>query len=649
MSYTVTKRDGTQVPFDMDKITTAIAKSFASLGNIPDESILQLLALRVTADFKNRVRDDTISVEDIQDSAERILSLAGYADAAKAYILYRKQREHVRALQESAAGYASLTRSYLEQPDQAGRQESDSVYSLGGLILSNSGEVTRHYWLNSIIDEQAARAHREGWLYIHDLDMLAPGSAGWDLRALIEQGFHVQGQIQSRPPRHLEALCAQLVNFITTMQNEWSGAQSISHFDTCLAPFVKKDELTPEQIRSALETLIFGLNTPSRWGTQPPFSSLVFDMQVPKSWKNEIADPDTGLTYGDCEAEMAMIRQQFFSVMEEGDSQERGFPFPIPVIRIHTESDIELEVFACAAKYGTPTFARNDEPMEGFFSWEPGKCSLGAVTLNLPKIAWSSHSEEDFWKQLEQVCTLAARILETRCQVLRRFFDNGLYPCTRGYLGSLDQGYCAIGVIGLNESVLNAPFLKKDLTDPEAQEFASRVLCRLREFTDARDHFVLMATPAEAVSQRLAELDARTCPGILTAGTQEAPYYTNSSQLAVSATDDLFRAISLQEQLQKYFNGGSFFSIPYDRYLEPEQIRLLEEKIRTGTSLPVFAFSPVWSVCPDHGWQFGKSAFCCECGQPAEIWVRVSGYYRPLCQVNKAKKQEYLDRKAYQV
>ncbi|WP_297567211.1 anaerobic ribonucleoside-triphosphate reductase [uncultured Faecalibaculum sp.] len=647
MNWLVVKRDGTEVPFDMEKIVTAIRKSFASLGPVPDDSILQLLALRVSADFSLVMDNGHISVEQIQDSAERILSMAGYADAAKAYILYRKQREHVRALQDSSSRYAQLTKAYLDQPEAAGNRETDAVYSLGGLILSNSGEVTQHYWLASIFDEQAVKAHREGWLHIHDLDMLAGGSAGWDIRRLIEKGLYVEGQIAARPARHLNALCAQLVNFVTIMQNEWSGAQSLSHFDTCLAPFVKKDGLSMDEVKSAMETFIFGVNTPSRWGTQPAFSNVVFDMTVPEEWKNLVADRETGLRYADCSREMEMIRKAFFSVLQEGDVQGRGFPFPIPVIRISDTLPQDPEIFSAAAKYGNPVFARNQSPMEGFFSWEGGKTSLGAVTLNLPHLAWDSPDEPAFFARLDELCELAARILDTRRQVVRQFFDNGLYPCTRGYLDDLQQGYCSIGVIGMNEACLNASFISGDLTSGEGQAFAQRVLAHLRAFTDSREHFVLMATPAEGVAQRLAQLDVKNCTGIRTAGTPDAPYYTNSCQLAVNATDDLYGTVRIQEQLQPYFSGGSFLSIPFTRPVSGEELKMLEHRLQSRTSIPVFAFTPVWSVCPEHGYQPGSHSLCPVCHQPAEVWIRVSGYYRPFSQVNKAKQQEFLERKPY--
>ena len=652
MSWQVVKRDGTAVPFNLDKIMKAMAKAFASLGPVPDGSILQLLALRVSADFTPRAREGRISVEEIQDSVERILSLAGYADAAKAYILYRRQRENVRALQESSSRYASLTKAYLEQPDETGHRETDAIYSLGGLILSNSGEVTRHYWLGSIFDDQAARAHREGWLHIHDLEMLAPGSAGWDIRKLIRNGLNVQGQISARPPKHLNALCAQLVNFITIMQNEWSGAQSISHFDTCLAPFVKKDNLTFDQVKSAMETFVFGVNTPSRWGTQPAFSSVVFDMEVPEDWKEETADSSAGIVYGECGSEMKMIREAFFSVLREGDTQERGFPFPIPVIRIDKELPDDSILFETAARYGSPVFARNSDPMEGFFSWQGGKSSLGAVTVNLPRIAWCSPDETAFFRKLEELCKLAARILETRRQVVKRFFASGLYPCTRGYIDDLEQGFCSLGVIGMNEAVLNASFIDGDLRSEQGVAFARKVLGFMRNFADLSDRFVLMATPAEGVSQRLAQIDLNSCRGIITAGTVESPYYTNSSQLAVNSTTDLYEAVHVQEQLQPYFSGGSFFTIPYARQASASELMLLEHRLQERTQIPVFAFSPTWSVFKTGGYRFGESESgnkTVEGQEPAEVWIRVSGYYRPLDQVNQAKKQEYLDRVPYEI
>lgn len=627
MSYVVIKRDGTEVPFDISKISSAIRKSFASLNRETDDSVIELLALRTTADFSKKVSRERINVEDIQDSVETILSLAGYADVAKSYILYRKQREGLRRLSQEQSGYVAFIKDYLKNESAAEEEESKAAFSVGGLTFTYSGGLTRDYWLNQVFDEQLKKAHQQGWLHIHNLDFLGPVSVGWDIGPLIEEGFSLPNQIHSRPARHLDALCSQLADLLAVMQQEWAGAQSVSHFDTYLAPFVKKDALSDEEISSALETFIYGVNAPTRLGTQPPFVNVTFDGKVPEDWKDRPACGVPECTYGECEPEIQRIQQQFFRICAAGDLDGRGLPFPIPVIR-HPDKDNKY-LYEAAAKYGNPVFARNSTPMEGYFSYEGGKCCAGAVTLNLPRMAYVSETEDEFFQTLDEYLDLAIRALQDRQTLIERLYDSGLYPCTKSYWHRLPEIWNSIGIIGLNEACLNARFVGSDLRTEAAQAFGQRVLVHIRHRLDKEPRFVLYATPAEGVSGRLAALDRQAFQDIHTCGIGDIPYYSNSTLLANDLSDDLMQEVVIQEKLQPYFNGGSFFSIPFDRKAEGSQLQLIADRLRERTCLPVFAFTPAWHITPQ------------------ETWIRVSGYYRPLSEVNASKLQEYKDRKNY--
>lgn len=627
MSYIVIKRDGTEVPFDISKISNAIRKSFASLNREADDSVIELLALRTTADFSKKMEQERINVEDIQDSVETILSLAGYADVAKSYILYRKQREGLRRISQEQSGYFAFIKDYLKKEPAPEGEETEARFSVGGLTLTYSGGLTREYWLNNVFDEQLKKAHEQGWMHIHNLDFLGPVSVGWDMRPLIEGGFCLPGQIHSRPARHLDALCSQLADFLSVMQQEWAGAQSLSHFDTCLAPFVKKDDLSDEQIASALETFIYGVNAPTRLGTQPPFVNVTFDGRVPENWKEKPACGVPDFMYGECEEEVKRIQRQFFRICAAGDMDGRGLPFPIPVVR-YPDPDNDW-LYEAAARYGNPVFARNTTPMEGYFSYEGGKCSTGTVTLNLPRMAYVSKSEASFFTVLDEYLELAIRALRDRQSLIEKLYDSGLYPCTKSYWHKLPESWNAIGIIGLNEACVNASFVKEDLRSSKAQAFGMRVLDHIRRRLDKEADLVLYATPAEGVSGRLALLDRQTYEGIVTCGTAASPYYTNSTMLANDLSDDLMQEVMIQEKLQPYFDGGSFFSIPFARKATGPQLKLIADRLSERTSLPVFAFTPSWYV------------------NDVETWIRVSGYYRPLSEVNAGKLQEYKDRKNY--
>jgi ribonucleoside-triphosphate reductase len=492
-------------------------------------------------------------------------------------------------------------------------------------------------------------------MHIHNLDMMSASSAGWDILQLASLGFGLPGQIQSRPPKHLDTLLAQLVNLVGTLQNEWSSAQSLSHFDTCLAPFVKKDNLTDSQIRSALETFVFGLNTPSRWGTQPPFANVVFDWNVPEDWKEkEAVIGDFSIPYGQCQAEMHRIQQQFFEIFLKGDVQGRGFPYPIPVIRTGKNPDFGKgpyadALFACAAKYGSPQFSRLDSMMEGYFSYKAGRGNIGAVTLNLPKIAYASQSEEQFFQLLDHYAKLAFRSLDTKRKVLDRLMEGGLFPYTKAYMHDFHACYGSLGIVGLNEALVNASFLDDAPTSAQAQAFCLRMLHHLRQLTEAEPLCNFQASPAEGVSQRLAKLDRQAHPDIVTAGTPNQPYYTNGVHLAADATADVFEALSLETDRLACFDGGSLFSLWMKDALEDGgQARHLTESILKTFDIDVFCLTPVYTICPEHGWHAGEGK-CPKCGQEGQTWVRVSGYYRPLESCNQAKQQEFKDRIFYTV
>ena len=492
--YQVTKRDGTAATFEIGKISAAITKAFQALDKQFHPSVIDLLALRVTADFEPKVRDGRIAVEDIQDSVEKVLSEAGYADVAKAYILYRKQREKVRNVNSALLNYKDLVDDYLQINDWRVKENSTVTYSVGGLILSNSGAITANYWLSEIYDQEIANAHRNAEIHLHDLSMLTGYCAGWSLKQLIQEGLGgIPGKITSAPAKHLSTLCNQMVNFLGIMQNEWAGAQAFSSFDTYLAPFVKVDNLTQKEVKQCIQCFVYGVNTPSRWGTQAPFSNITLDWTVPKDLENLpaiVGGKEMDFTYGDCKKEMDMVNKAFIEIMIEGDANGRGFQYPIPTYSITRDFDwSETEnnklLFEMTAKYGTPYFSNyinsDMEPSDvrsmccrlrldlrelrkksgGFFGSGESTGSVGVVTINLPRIAYLASDEADFYKRLDHLMDIAARSLKTKRTVITKLLDAGLYPYTKRYLGSFDNHFSTIGLIGMNEVGLNAKWLRR--------------------------------------------------------------------------------------------------------------------------------------------------------------------------------------------
>ena len=686
--YQVVKRDGKIVDFEISKISKAITKAFEALGKQYHPSVIDMLALRVTAEYEPLIQDGKIAVESIQDCVEKVLSEAGYADVAKAYILYRKQREKVRNVNSALLNYKDLVDNYLRINDWRVKENSTVTYSVGGLILSNSGAITANYWLSEIYDSEIAEAHRSAAIHIHDLSMLTGYCAGWSLKQLIQEGLGgVPGKITSSPAGHLSTLCNQMVNFLGIMQNEWAGAQAFSSFDTYLAPFVKVDNLSQKEVKQCIQSFIYGVNTPSRWGTQAPFSNITLDWTCPKDLANLpaiIAGKEMDFTYGDCQKEMDMVNKAFIEIMIEGDANGRGFQYPIPTYSITRDFDwSETEnnklLFEMTAKYGTPYFSNyinsDMEPSDvrsmccrlrldlrelrkksgGFFGSGESTGSIGVVTINLPRLAYEAANEKDFYQKLDRLMDIAARSLKTKRTVITKLLEGGLYPYTKRYLGTFSNHFSTIGLVGMNEAALNANWLKQDLTHPEAQKFAQDVLNHMRErLSDYQeqygDLYNLEATPAESTSYRFAKHDKEQYPDIITANENGTPYYTNSSHLPVGYSEDIFSALDVQDELQTLYTSGTVFhAFLGEKLPDWKAAATLVRKIAENYKLPYYTMSPTYSVCKDHGYLAGEQYVCPHCGQKTEVYSRITGYYRPVQNWNDGKAQEFKDRKVYDI
>ncbi len=687
--YQVTKRDGEITEFNLTKISEAIRKAFEAREKEYNQDIIDLLALKVTADFEPKIKEHKIAVEDIQDSVESVLIKAGYADVAKGYILYRKQREKIRNLNSTLLDYKEIVDSYVKVTDWRVKENSTVTYSVGGLILSNSGAITANYWLSEIYDDEIGKAHKNADIHIHDLSMLTGYCAGWSLKQLIREGLGgVTGRITSAPAKHLSVLCNQMVNFLGIMQNEWAGAQAFSSFDTYLAPFVKADHLTYREVKRCIESFIFGVNIPSRWGTQAPFSNITLDWTVPNDLANLpaiVGGKEQDFTYGDCKEEMDMINRAFIETMIEGDAQGRGFQYPIPTYSITKDfdwSDTENNrlLFEMTAKYGTPYFSNyinsDMEPSDvrsmccrlrldlrelrkksgGFFGSGESTGSVGVVTVNMPRIAYLSENEEEFYERLNKMMNIAARSLHIKRVVISKLLDEGLYPYTKRYLGSFDNHFSTIGLIGMNEAGLNAKWIRKDLTHPETQKFTKDVLNHMRErLSDYQeeygDLYNLEATPAESTTYRLAKHDVEQFPDIITAAEDcGTPYYTNSSHLPVGYTEDVFAALDIQDELQTLYTSGTVFhTFLGEKLPDWKSAAALVRKIAENYKLPYYTMSPTYSICKNHGYLSGEQYTCPICGEETEVYSRITGYYRPVKNWNDGKLQEFKERKVYDV
>ncbi|MBQ6887292.1 MAG: ribonucleoside triphosphate reductase [Lachnospiraceae bacterium] len=687
--FQVIKRDGEVADFTLTKINDAIIKAFNATNMQYNNDIVDLLALRVTADFQDKVKENAVHVEDIQDSVEKVLEQAGYAEAAKAFILYRKQREKMREMTSTILDYKDVVNSYVKVEDWRVKENSTVTYSVGGLILSNSGAVTANYWLSEIYDEEIASAHRNADIHIHDLSMLTGYCAGWSLKQLITEGLGgITGKITSAPARHLSVLCNQMVNFLGIMQNEWAGAQAFSSFDTYLAPFVKVDNLSYEEVKKCIESFIYGVNTPSRWGTQAPFSNITLDWTVP----NDLAElpaivggEEMDFKYKDCKKEMDMVNKAFIETMIEGDANGRGFQYPIPTYSITSDfdwSDNENNrlLFEMTSKYGTPYFSNyinsDMEPSDvrsmccrlrldlrelrkktgGFFGSGESTGSVGVVTINMPRIAYLSADKVDFYHRLDKMMDIAARSLKIKRGVISKLLEEGLYPYTKRYLGSFENHFSTIGLIGMNEVGLNANWLRADLSEKKTQEFTKEVLNHMRErLSDYQeeygDLYNLEATPAESTTYRLAKHDKKRWPAIKTAGNAgDTPYYTNSSHLPVDYTMDIFDALDIQDELQTLYTSGTVFhAFLGEKLPDWKAAANLVRTIAENYKLPYYTLSPTYSICKEHGYLQGEQKKCPICGNKTEVYSRITGYYRPVQNWNDGKLQEYANRIEYDV
>lgn len=687
--FQVIKRDGSKADFTLTKINDAIMKAFTATQMSYNNDIIDLLALRVTADFQKKVENDEIHVEDIQDSVERVLGQAGYEEVAKAYILYRKQREKMRAMKSTILDYKDVVNSYVKVEDWRVKENSTVTYSVGGLILSNSGAVTANYWLSEIYDEEIAEAHRNADIHIHDLSMLTGYCAGWSLKQLIKEGLGgITGKITSAPARHLSVLCNQMVNFLGIMQNEWAGAQAFSSFDTYLAPFVKVDHLGYPEVKKCIEAFIYGVNTPSRWGTQAPFSNITLDWTVPDDLAELpalVGGVEMDFKYKDCKKEMDMVNKAFIETMIEGDSNGRGFQYPIPTYSITKDfdwSDTENNrlLFEMTAKYGTPYFSNyinsDMQPSDvrsmccrlrldlrelrkktgGFFGSGESTGSVGVVTINMPRIAYLSANKDEFYARLNHMMDIAARSLKIKRGVITKLLNEGLYPYTKRYLGTFENHFSTIGLIGMNEVGLNANWLRADMSDPRTQEFTKEVLNHMRErLSDYQeqygDLYNLEATPAESTTYRLAKHDRKRWPGIKTAGKPgDTPYYTNSSHLPVDYTVDIFDALDIQDELQTLYTSGTVFhAFLGEKLPDWKAAASLVRTIASNYKLPYYTLSPTYSICKEHGYLAGEVKVCPHCGAKTEVYSRITGYYRPVQNWNDGKLQEYANRTEYDI
>ncbi len=687
--YKVKKRDGRIVAFELEKISSVIAKAFEAENIKYDANVIDFLALKVTADFEPKIKDNIIDIENIQDSVENVLIKGGYADVAKAYILYRKLHEKMRNMQSTVLDYKNVVNSYINVTDWRVKENSTVTYSVGGLILSNSGAITANYWLSEVYDNEITEAHKNCDFHIHDLSMLTGYCAGWSLKQLIQDGLGgVEGKITSAPAKHLSTLCNQMVNFLGIMQNEWAGAQAFSSFDTYLAPFVKHDNLTYKEVKQSIQSFVYGVNTPSRWGTQSPFTNITLDWTVP----NDLAElnaliggKEVDFKYKDCQKEMDMINKAFIEIMIEGDANGRGFQYPIPTYSITRDfdwSDTENNklLFEMTAKYGTPYFSNyvnsDMEPSDvrsmccrlrldlrelrkksgGFFGSGESTGSVGVVTINMARIAYQVADEKEFYERLEKMMNTAARSLKIKRNVITKLLNEGLYPYTKRYLGSFENHFSTIGLIGMNEVCLNAKWLKKGLITVEAQKFTKEVLNFMREkLSDYQeeygDLYNLEATPAESTTYRFAKKDKKEFPHIITAANEDGtPYYTNSSHLPVGYTEDIFTALDIQDELQTLYTSGTVFhAFIGERLSDWKAAANLVRKIAENYKLPYYTLSPIYSVCRNHGYMVGEVKKCPHCGNENEVYSRITGYYRPVKNWNDGKVQEYKMRKLYEI
>lgn len=678
----VQKRDGRIVPFDSSKIVEALRKAAETTGELQDSDIKKIV---VHIEKQVDTLPQLFTVEKIQDLVETELMSRGFLATAKAYILYREKRRQARENKYAFVDVEKTMDEYLNKSDWRVNANANQGYSLGGLILNTSGKLIANYWLNKIYSEKIKTAHTEGDIHIHDLDMFSGYCAGWSLRQLLEEGFNgVPGKTESLPPKHLESALSQMVNFLGTLQNEWAGAQAFSSFDTYLAPYVKKDNMSYKQVKQAIQQFVFNLNVPSRWGTQTPFTNITLDWVCPNDMKNQrlvIGKKDCEFTYGGCQAEMDMINKAFIEVMTEGDANGRIFTFPIPTYNITKDFDWENEnaqaLFEMTAKFGIPyfqNFMNSDlNPSDvrsmccrlqldlrelrarggGLFGSAEMTGSIGVVTLNMPRIGFLSKTKEDFFERLGDLMETAKESLELKRKIVVQNIEQGLLPYTKRYLKSLNNHFATIGLNGMNEAVLN--FLGKDISTKEGVEFSLEVLefmrKKLADFQEETGNlYNLEATPAEGTTYRFAKEDKKRFPEIIQQGTPTAPYYTNSTHLPVGYTEDPLAALDHQDKLQTKYTGGTVLHLFLgEKVRDWKTCRDFVKKVASRYHLPYFTITPTFSVCPVHGYLAGEHHQCSVCNTDCEVWSRIVGYFRPVKEWNKGKKSEYTERVEYRV
>ena len=686
----VLKRDGTYEKYDRNKIAKAIFKAAVACGG-ENKEISDKLAIQVEDIIKDRFTGKTPTVEEVQNIVERVLIKNKHAKTAKAYILYREKRKSARENNALIGATIGLFENYLKETDWQIKENANMQKSVAGLNNYVREAFTKHYWLNEVYPVEVRESHLSGKLHVHDLGFFGGYCAGWDLRAILTKGFTgVPGKVASKPAKHLRAFLGQVVNATFTLQGETAGAQAWSSFDTYIAPFVRADNLTYKDVKQAMQEFIFNLNVPTRVGFQAPFSNLTFDITPPtlKDQSAILGGVPLESTYGDYQKEMDMINLAFCEVMLEGDAQGRVFTFPIPTLNITKNIDWDSEVIDAfmdiTAKYGIPYFANyinsDLDPEDavsmccrlrldvselkkrggGLFGSNPLTGSIGVVTLNMPRIGYLSTTEDEFFERVEKLCNIAKISLEVKRKVVEAQTEKGLYPYSAFYLQDVkkrsgsywDNHFNTIGLVGMNEALLN--FMGKDITTKEGQAFSIKVLKfmrdKMKDYQEETGHqYNLEATPAEGTTARLARLDKARYPNIITTGDNEV-YYTNSTQIPVEYTSDIFKVIELQDELQSLYTGGTVLHLYLGERIEDKEVcKSLIKKIFTNSKMPYISLTPTFSVCKNHGYISGEHFHCPECGEKAEVWSRVVGYLRSVEDFNANKHEEYMNRLKFKI
>lgn len=689
----IKKRDGRVVEFDSSKITSAIAKAGKATSEFGDKEAKKLTLHVLTLAHQMRLGEE-VDVEEVQDIVERVLLDTPFYKSAKAYILYREQHAQIRAI--TTKSNIDLVDHYIQKLDWKIKENSNMSFSLQGLNNYISSDVTSEYWLNSIYPREIRDAHKDGDIHIHDLSLLSVYCVGWDLKDLLVNGFKgVEGKVESGPPKHLRSALGQIVNFFYTLQGEAAGAQALSNFDTLLAPFIRYDNLGYKEVKQAIQEFVFNINIPTRVGFQTPFTNITMDLSVPSMLKENyviVGGVECEQKYSEFQAEMDMLNRAFAEVMMAGDAKGRVFTFPIPTYNITADFDWDnpniTSIWQMTGKYGIPYFSNfvnsdmspedarsmccrlrldNRELMKrggGLFGANPLTGSIGVVTINLPRIGYLAKDEADFFERLEKLVSLASKSLDIKRKILERFTENNLYPYSRFYLREIKEGsgrywknhFSTIGIIGMNEACLN--FMGHDIASEEGRRFSLKVMDFLRHTLAAiqektGDIYNLEATPAEGTTYRLAKKDKAKYPEIICANEDSfkhggEPFYTNSTQLPVNYSDDIYETLTLQDELQTKYTGGTVMHIFLGENIsEIESVKSLVKKVVTGFRLPYLTLSPTFSICPSHGYLAGNQEKCSVCGCETEVYSRVVGYLRPVKQWNDGKQQEFSMRKMF--